>query len=205
MLSRLSPAVARSTAIKQSLRISHNQLLRNYTTTEHTSGQHAYETEPELSARQRLSRYTITALLFSTVAGIYIFNTDRVYADSKATEQQKVNYDQVRRDIADILDKDGYDDGSLGPLFVRLAWHSSGSYSQQDGNGGSNGALIRYGPQKFWGGNAGINVAINELEVIKKKHPGISYGDLYTLCGVVAIEEMGGMSYIEGNCTLMIY
>jgi len=100
----------------------------------------------------------------------------------------KVDYNQVKKDIAAIMDKDD----NLGPTFVRLAWHASGTYSKVDNTGGSDGGRIRHSPEAKWGANAGLDVVRNALEPIKKKHPGISYADLYTLAGVAAIEEMGG-------------
>jgi len=51
---------------------------------------------------------------------------------------------------------------------------------------------MRFSPEKDWGANAGLQIARDKLEVIKKKFPGLSYGDLWTLAGVVAVEEMGG-------------
>jgi hypothetical protein len=49
----------------------------------------------------------------------------------------------VRKAIEDILDAEGYDDGSYGPVLVRLAWHASGTYDTATGTGGSNGARMR--------------------------------------------------------------
>ena len=54
------------------------------------------------------------------------------------------DYNAVAQSIADILDNNDYDDGSYGPLFVRLAWHASGTYSKVDGSGGSNGGCMRF-------------------------------------------------------------
>jgi hypothetical protein len=54
------------------------------------------------------------------------------------------DYNKVAQSIADILDNNDYDDGSYGPLFVRLAWHASGTYSKVDGSGGSNGGCMRF-------------------------------------------------------------
>jgi cytochrome c peroxidase len=106
------------------------------------------------------------------------------------------DYEQCRRDIADLLDQENWDDGSLGPVFVRLAWHSSGSYdkSGKGGYGGSNGATMRFSPEIDHGGNAGLHLAQRWLEKVKAKHPAISYADLWILAGIVAIEEMGGPS-----------
>jgi len=77
-------------------------------------------------------------------------------------------------------------------VFVRLAWHAAGTYDKNSKTGGSNGATMRYPPESTDGANAGLDQARNFLEPIKKKFPGISYADLWTLAGVVAIEEMAG-------------
>ncbi|KAJ3214106.1 cytochrome c peroxidase [Dinochytrium kinnereticum] len=102
------------------------------------------------------------------------------------------NYDAVKSDIKAILEKPGWDDGSLGPVFVRLAWHASGTYSKKDGSGGSDGATMRFKPESNDGANAGLEHARAFLEPIKKKHAWISYADLWTLAGVTAVEAMGG-------------
>ena len=69
------------------------------------------------------------------------------------------NYTKLRADIEEILPKPGYDDGSLGPLFVRLAWHASGTYDKATNTGGSNGATMRFKPELKDGGNAGLDQA----------------------------------------------
>jgi len=104
----------------------------------------------------------------------------------------KVDYNAVRKDIADVMDSEHYDDGSYGPVLVRLAWHAAGTYCKNAKNGGSFGGTMRFEPESKDGANAGLQHARERLEKIKKKYPGISYGDLWTLAGVVAIEEMGG-------------
>ncbi|CAM9252813.1 unnamed protein product [Choristocarpus tenellus] len=58
--------------------------------------------------------------------------------------------------------------------------------------GGSNGACMRYSPEKDWGANAGLDIARDFLEPLKAKYPEVSYADLWTLAGAVAIEQMGG-------------
>lgn len=103
-----------------------------------------------------------------------------------------VDYEAVRKAIADTLEDESYDDGSLGPVLVRLAWHASGTYSKKDGTGGSNGAKMRFFPEAFHGANNGLSVARNHLARIKKQFPEISNADLWTLAACVAIEEMGG-------------
>ena len=76
--------------------------------------------------------------------------------------------------------------------FVRLAWHCAGTYAKADNSGGSNGARMRFNPEAKWGANAGLTMAREHLEKIKAANPSISYADLYTLSGVVAVENAGG-------------
>lgn len=83
------------------------------------------------------------------------------------------------------------DGTSIGPTFVRLAWHASGTYSMVDGTGGSNGSHMRMSPEKDWGCNAGLKVARDALAPLAKKH-GMSHADVWTLAGATAIEAMGG-------------
>lgn len=75
---------------------------------------------------------------------------------------------------------------------MRLAWHSSGTYDKSTGKGGSNGATMRFEPEKSDGANSGLSKAQDFLEPIKRKHPWITYADLWTLAGCVAIEQMNG-------------
>jgi len=102
------------------------------------------------------------------------------------------DYAAIRKDIADLLDADDYDDGSYGPVFVRLAWHSAGTFCQFSKNGGSNGATMRFSPECDDGANAGLDKARAFLAPLKAKYPNISHADLWSLAGTVAIEEMGG-------------
>jgi len=108
-----------------------------------------------------------------------------------------VDYKKLRVDLEDLIDSafktnPMYDDGSYAGVLVRLAWHSSGTYSKVDSTGGSSGANMRFEPESSHGANAGLNVARDLLENLKKKYPGITYADLYTLAGVIAIEHTGG-------------
>jgi catalase (peroxidase I) len=102
------------------------------------------------------------------------------------------DYELVKKDIIAILKNEDWDDGSLGPLFVRLAWHASGTYDSKTRSGGSNGATMRFGRESTDGANSGLEHARQFLEPIKAKHPWISYADLWTLAGATAIEAMGG-------------
>lgn len=115
-----------------------------------------------------------------------------VPATEQAMEPKTKDYSAVRKAIAESLDVENYDDGSYGPVLVRLAWHTAGTYDKVSGTGGSSGCTIRFSPECNYGANAGLEAARKVLEPIKAKFPWITYADLYTLAGVVAIEEMGG-------------
>lgn len=113
-------------------------------------------------------------------------------ADKPKAAAGAVDYDAVRAAVTKILDKEGYDDGSIGPVLVRLAWHASGTYDAKSKTGGSNGATMRFEPESKDGANNGLDKARAFLEPVKAQFPGISYADLWTLAASVAIEEMGG-------------
>jgi len=110
----------------------------------------------------------------------------------RAEEKKKINYDAVRKDILDILEESSYDDGSYGPVIIRLAWHAAGTYDRATGTGGSTGATMRFAPESSHGANAGLAIARGRLEKVKQKYPELSYSDLWSLAGVVAVEAMGG-------------
>ncbi|KAI8810031.1 heme peroxidase [Cladochytrium replicatum] len=132
-----------------------------------------------------------SALGLAAAGGYYFFSTQDT-ANVKASVKKPLDYNAVYKRIAAVLDASDYDDGSYGPVLVRLAWHASGTFDKKVGNGGSNGATMRFGPEANDGANAGLQIARDLLEPIKKEFPEISYADLWTLAGVVAIQEMGG-------------
>jgi cytochrome c peroxidase len=103
------------------------------------------------------------------------------------------NLPQVREAIVQIMEDSQQEDGSsmLGS-FIRLAWHSSGTYQASDKSGGSNGARQRHEPESKYGNNAGLDLVRASLEPVKEAFPDLSYADLYTFAGVVAVEEAGG-------------
>merc|ERR1719262_1393227 len=102
------------------------------------------------------------------------------------------DFDTVRKDLVAIMDSPDWDDGSYAPLLIRLAWHSSGTYSCYDGTGGSNGATMRHALEAGDPENAGLKGARDYLEQIKKKHPSMSYADIWILAAYCAIEHTGG-------------
>ncbi|KIJ04766.1 hypothetical protein PAXINDRAFT_164804 [Paxillus involutus ATCC 200175] len=105
----------------------------------------------------------------------------------------KADYQKVYNRIAEIIDDaSDYDDGSYGPVLLRLAWHASGTYDKNTGTGGSNYATMRFEPEALHGANAGLHVARGLMEKVKKEFDWISYGDLWTLAGVCAVQEMAG-------------
>lgn len=152
-----------------------------------TSGQQQQNKRSGSKSSFRLAAGALGALL---VGGVSVAACERVVEQKRGTED--VDYDAVRKAIEDALEKEGYDDGSYGPVLVRLAWHSSGTYDRKKGKFGSDGATMRFSPESNHGANAGLGVARDLLEPIKKKFPGCTYADLYTLAGCVAIESMGG-------------
>ncbi len=105
---------------------------------------------------------------------------------AEAAKSAPVDYNRLKDDIkaAITADEEKRGDGtSMGPTLVRLAWHAAGTYSIFDKTGGSNYASMRFAPEKNWGANAGLQIARDFLEPMKKKYPGVSYGDLWTLAG----------------------
>ncbi|RCH86202.1 heme peroxidase [Rhizopus stolonifer] len=137
----------------------------------------------------------LTLASLGGVAGYYYNSAQSIQTQTLTNEKENKNidYQQVYNDIAELLDENSdYDDGSYGPVLVRLAWHASGTYDKETKTGGSNGATMRFKPESLHAANNGLDIARTILEKIHVKYPEISYGDLWTLAGVCAIQELGG-------------
>jgi catalase (peroxidase I) len=110
---------------------------------------------------------------------------------------QKIDWKAVEADMKDILtdSKEWWpaDYGTYAGLFIRLSWHSCGSYRTSDGRGGCDGGGQRFDPERSWPDNTNLDKARRLLEPLKRKYGnGLSWGDLFALAGTVAIKESGG-------------
>ena len=113
-----------------------------------------------------------------------------------AEQFNKLDYFELKKDIEEVMldSKEWWpaDYGNYGGLFIRMAWHSAGTYRTGDGRGGTRAGQQRFAPQNSWPDNANLDKARRLLWPIKQKYgQQISWADLMILAGNVALESMG--------------